>query len=55
MQKGTITGPTKADNNTAAPKSVVTKLGTVRQLTGRTWQGDKDDGSETKDNDKYQT
>jgi len=38
------------DNNV-----VVVKLGTIRQLTGRTWQGAKDDGSETQGNDKYHT
>jgi len=35
--------------------AVLVKLGTIRQLTGRTWQGTKDDGSETQGNDKYHT
>jgi hypothetical protein len=55
MQKRANTGRTEGESNKVAANSVVTKLGTVRQLTGRTWQGEKDDGSQTKDNDRYQT
>lgn len=40
------------DGETADP---FTDLGPVTELTGRTWQGSKDDGSETSGNDKYHT
>jgi hypothetical protein len=55
MQKRVTTGATEAETDKVTFNKVVTKLGSLRQITGRTWQGDKDDGSETKDNDKYQT
>jgi hypothetical protein len=45
----------KTQNAKKSPPLVGTKLGSVKKLTNRTWQGDKDDGSETKDNDKYHT
>ena len=54
MQKRAITTRVEDESNVASNR-IVTKLGTVRQLTGRTYQGPNDDGSQTKDNDRYQT